>query len=149
MIVNITFQNIREERGLAYSVCSYPSSFRDTGLMTVYTGVSPENAQEVMSLIYAIVNDLRVNGARPDELQRAKEQLKAGLLFSLESSSSRMSRLGRAEISSREYLSPEQLVAKVDEVSLQQLFELAQPLYRKEATCFTALGPIQESGLEL
>ncbi len=143
------FQNIREERGLAYSVCSYPSSFRDTGLMTVYTGVSPENAQEVMSLIYAIVNDLRVNGARPDELQRAKEQLKAGLLFSLESSSSRMSRLGRAEISSREYLSPEQLVAKVDEVSLQQLFELAQPLYRKEATCFTALGPIQESGLEL
>jgi len=142
------FQNIREERGLAYSVCSYPSSFRDTGLMTIYTGVSPENSREVMDIIYSIINDIRCNGVHADEIKRAKEQLKAGLMFSLESSSSRMSRLGRAEISSREYLSPEKLAAKVDEVSLQQLFELAQPLYRKESTCLTALGPIEESGLE-
>jgi len=142
------FQNIREERGLAYSVCSYPSSFRDTGLMTIYTGVSPENSQEVMTIIRSIIEDIRSNGVRTDELKRAKEQLKAGLLFSLESSASRMSRLGRAEISAREYLSPEKLAAKVDAVSLQQLFELAQPLYRQDSTCLTALGPIVESGLE-
>lgn len=142
------FQHIREERGLAYSVCSYPSSFRDTGLFTIYTGVSPENCREVMDVIGSIIGDIRGNGVRPDELKRAKEQLKAGLLFSLESSSSRMSRLGRAEISSREYLSPEQLVAKVDAVMLQHLFDLAQPLFRHESTCLTALGPIGESGLE-
>ena len=142
------FQHIREERGLAYSVCSYPSSFRDTGLFTIYTGVSPENCREVMDIITSIIGDIRSNGVRPDELKRAKEQLKAGLLFSLESSSSRMSRLGRAEISSREYLSPEQLVAKVDAVMLQHLFDLAQPLFRHESTCMTALGPIGESGLE-
>ena len=142
------FQHIREERGLAYSVCSYPSSFRDTGLFTIYTGVSPENCREVMDVISSIIGDIRSNGVRPEELKRAKEQLKAGLLFSLESSSSRMSRLGRAEISSREYLSPEQLVAKVDAVMLQHLFDLAQPLFRHESTCMTALGPIGESGLE-
>ena len=142
------FQHIREERGLAYSVCSYPSSFRDTGLFTIYTGVSPENCREVMDVIGSIIGDIRSNGVRPEELKRAKEQLKAGLLFSLESSSSRMSRLGRAEISSREYLSPEQLVAKVDAVMLQHLFDLAQPLFRHESTCMTALGPIGESGLE-
>lgn len=142
------FQHIREERGLAYSVCSYPSSFRDTGLFTIYTGVSPENCREVMDIIGSIIGDIRSNGVRPEELKRAKEQLKAGLLFSLESSSSRMSRLGRAEISSREYLSPEQLVAKVDAVMLQHLFDLAQPLFRHESTCLTALGPIGESGLE-
>ena len=142
------FQHIREERGLAYSVCSYPSSFRDTGLFTIYTGVSPENCREVMDIITSIIGDIRSNGVRPDELKRAKEQLKAGLLFSLESSSSRMSRLGRAEISSREYLSPEQLVDKVDAVMLQHLFDLAQPLFRHESTCMTALGPIGESGLE-
>ena len=142
------FQHIREERGLAYSVCSYPSSFRDTGLFTIYTGVSPENCREVMDIIGSIIGDIRSNGVRPEELKRAKEQLKAGLLFSLESSSSRMSRLGRAEISSREYLSPEQLVAKVDAVMLQHLFDLAQPLFRHESTCMTALGPIGESGLE-
>ena len=142
------FQHIREERGLAYSVCSYPSSFRDTGLFTIYTGVSPENCREVMDIITSIIGDIRSNGVRPDELKRAKEQLKAGLLFSLESSSSRMSRLGRAEISSREYLSPEQLVDKVDAVMLQHLFDLAQLLFRHESTCMTALGPIGESGLE-
>ena len=142
------FQHIREERGLAYSVCSYPSSFRDTGLFTIYTGVSPENCREVMDIITSIIGDIRSNGVRPDELKRAKEQLKAGLLFSLESSSSRMSRLGRAEISSREYLSPEHLVDKVDAVMLQHLFDLAQPLFRHESTCMTALGPIGESGLE-
>ena len=141
------FQSIREEKGLAYSVCSYPSSFRDAGLLTIYTGVSPDNSLEVMEIIYSIIGDIQANGVRADEMQRAKEQLKAGLMFSLESSSSRMSRLGRAEISAREYLSPEKLAAKVDGVSLQQLFELSQPLYRRDSTCFTALGPISKSGL--
>lgn len=143
------FQHIREERGLAYSVCSYPSSFRDTGLVTIYTGVSPENCRAVMEIIYEILDDIRSRGVRPAELQRAKEQLKAGLLFSLESSSNRMSRLGRAEISAREYLSPEQIVAKVDEVTLKHLFDFAQPLFKQETTCLTALGPIRESGLDL
>ena len=141
------FQSIREDRGLAYSVCSYPSSFRDTGLMTIYAGVSPENSREVIEITNAILADIRVNGVRPDEIKRAKEQLKAGLMFSMESSASRMSRVGRAEISSREYLSPEKLAAKVDAVSLEQLFELAQPLYQPENTCMTALGPVEAAGL--
>ena len=141
------FQSIREDRGLAYSVCSYPSSFRDTGLMTIYAGVSPENSREVIEITNAILSDIRLNGVRPDEIKRAKEQLKAGLMFSMESSASRMSRVGRAEISSREYLSPEKLAAKVDAVSLEQLFELAQPLYQPETTCMTALGPVEAAGL--
>ena len=141
------FQSIREDRGLAYSVCSYPSSFRDTGLMTIYAGVSPENSREVIEITNAILSDIRLNGVRPDEIKRAKEQLKAGLMFSMESSASRMSRVGRAEISSREYLSPEKLAAKVDAVSLEQLFELAQPLYQPETTCMTALGPVEAAGV--
>ena len=141
------FQSIREDRGLAYSVCSYPSSFRDTGLMTIYAGVSPENSREVIEITNAILSDIRLNGVRADEIKRAKEQLKAGLMFSMESSASRMSRVGRAEISSREYLSPEKLAAKVDAVSLEQLFELAQPLYQPETTCMTALGPVEAAGL--
>ena len=141
------FQSIREDRGLAYSVCSYPSSFRDTGLMTIYAGVSPENSREVIEITNAILADIRLNGVRPDEIKRAKEQLKAGLMFSMESSASRMSRVGRAEISSREYLSPEKLAAKVDAVSLEQLFELAQPLYQPDTTCLTALGPVEAAGL--
>ena len=141
------FQSIREDRGLAYSVCSYPSSFRDTGLMTIYAGVSPENSREVIEITNAILSDIRLNGVRPDEIKRAKEQLKAGLMFSMESSASRMSRVGRAEISSREYLSPEKLAAKVDAVSLEQLFELAQPLYQPATTCMTALGPVEAAGL--
>ena len=141
------FQSIREERGLAYSVCSYPSSFRDTGLMTIYAGVSPENSREVLSVVRQIIGDMRAEGVRPDELKRAKEQLKAGLMFSMESSASRMSRLGRAEICAREYLSPFQLAAKVEAVTMEQMFSMAQPLFQQDSTCFTALGPIQQAGL--
>ena len=115
--------------------------------MTIYAGVSPENSREVIEITNAILSDIRLNGVRPDEIKRAKEQLKAGLMFSMESSASRMSRVGRAEISSREYLSPEKLAAKVDAVSLEQLFELAQPLYQPETTCMTALGPVEAAGL--
>ena len=142
------FQSIREDRGLAYSVCSYFSSFRDTGLVTVYMGVSPENTPEVMRLSDSILRGIRSGGVSPDELQRAKEQLKAGLLFSLESSSSRMSRLGRAEIASREYLTPQELTAKVNEVTCDNLFEMLQPMFLPETTNLTALGPISGTGLE-
>ena len=141
------FQSIREDRGLAYSVCSYPSNFHDTGLMTIYAGVSPENSREVMAIVRNIVEDIRKAGVSRDELVRAKQQLKAGMMFSLEGSGSRMSRLGRAEIASREYLTPEQLAAKVEAVSLEDVHQVAQPLFLKESTCFTALGPISESGL--
>ena len=142
------FQSIREDRGLAYSVCSFPTSFRDAGLLTIYTGVSPENSREVVQLIRSIVNDIRVNGVRTDEVKRAKEQLKAGLMFSMESSASRMSRIGRAEISAREYLTAEKLAAKVEAVTQERLFELARPLYQQDTTCFTALGPVKKAGLE-
>ena len=142
------FQSIREDRGLAYSVCSYPSNFRDTGLMTIYTGVSPENSREVLEIIRNIIEDIRESGMRKDEILRAKEQLKAGLMFSLESSASRMSRLGRAEIAIREYLTPEQLATKVDAVTLEQVHEVAKPLFLKESTCITALGPVAAAGLE-
>jgi predicted Zn-dependent peptidase len=142
------FQSIREDRGLAYSVCSYPSNFRDTGLLTIYAGISPDNLAEVMQLIYAIIGDLRQHGVSNGELNRAKEQLKAGLMFSLESSASRMSRLGRAEISAREYLSPEQLAAKVDAVTLAQVREFTQPMYKTGSTCLTALGPVQSTAWE-
>ena len=141
------FQSIREDRGLAYSVCSYPSNFRDTGLMTIYAGISPANSLEVMGLIHKIVEDIRKTGVSREELVRAKQQLKAGLLFSLEGSGSRMNRLGRAEIAAREYLTPELLAAKVEAVSLEAVHEVAQPLFLKESTCFTALGPIEESKL--
>ena len=141
------FQSIREDRGLAYSVCSYPSNFSDTGLLTIYTGVSPENSREVLDIIRNIVEEIRKSGVNKDELLRAKQQLKAGLMFSLESSASRMSRLGRAEIAAREYLTPEQLAAKVDAVTLEQVHEVAKPLFLEKSTSITALGPIKESGL--
>jgi len=68
-------------------------------------------------------------------------------MFSLESSASRMSRLGRSEIAAREYLTPVQLAAKVDAVTLEQVHEVAQPLFGEDSTCVTALGPVRESGL--
>lgn len=142
------FQSIREERGLAYSICSFPTSFRDTGLFTIYAGVSPENAAEVLLLTQSILEDIRSQGVQASEIKRAKEQLKSGLLFSMESSSSRMSRIGRTEISCREYLSAEKLTQKIEAVSSEQLFALTAALFQKETTCFTVLGPVETARLE-
>jgi predicted Zn-dependent peptidase len=142
------FQSIREEKGLAYSVYSYPTNFKDTGLLTVYAGVSPDNTIQVIELIHSLIHDMQHNGIDARELTRAKEQLKAGLVFGLESSGSRMSRIGRAEISGRPYLTSEELVHKVEAVTLESVHEMLQPMFAPDCTTFAALGPIAKSGLE-
>jgi predicted Zn-dependent peptidase len=142
------FQSIREEKGLAYSVYSYPTNFKDTGLLTVYAGVSPENTVLVMQLIRELIEDIRTNGIEMSELSRAKEQLKAGLVFGLESSGSRMSRIGRAEIIGRPYMTTDDLICKVEGVTRDEVQKMLQPMFTDERTTIAALGPIARSGIQ-
>lgn len=143
------FQSIREEKGLAYSVYSYPTNFKDTGLLTVYAGISPENTVLVMQLIRDLIEDLRTNGIEMSELTRAKEQLKAGLVFGLESSGSRMSRIGRAEIIGRPYMTTEELICKVENVAQEEVQKMLQPMFTDDRTTIAALGPIARSGIKV
>lgn len=139
------FQAIREERGLAYSVYSYQTNYSDTGLFTVYAGTRPGNAKQVSELILQNIADIKNNGVTEHDLCKTKDQLKGSLLLGLESSSSRMSRLGKMEITLGKYVTLDEVVAKIDQVSLTDVRQIAESLFDPQTMCFTALGPVDDS----
>lgn len=138
------FQSIREDKGLAYSIYSYQTNYSDAGLFTIYAGTRPNNAVQVTELIWQNICDLKNKGITPHELTKTKEQLKGSLLLGLESSSSRMSRIGKMEITLGKYSTLDEVVRKIDDVSLDDLQKIMNDLFKQETICFTALGPATE-----
>lgn len=139
------FQTIREEQGLAYSVYSYQTNYSDGGLLTIYAGTRPSNVEQVVHLIDHTVTELKTNGVSNQELMRVKEQLKGNLLLGLESSSSRMSRLGKMEISLGKYVTLEEVVTKIDRTSVEDIARVIHSIYNLEHRCLTTLGPISKA----
>lgn len=140
------FQDIRENRGLAYSIYSFASMYIDTGLWGVYAGVNKASVKEVIRRI--IHNMLALKETLTDvELDRAKKQLKGNLLLGLESTSSRMMNLARQEIFFQRHISPEEIMKSVDAVRLKQARELAERLIRKELFAITVYGNVQDTAL--
>lgn len=142
------FQTIREEQGLAYSVYSYQTNYSDGGLLTIYAGTRPSNVEQVIHLIDHTMTDLKTNGVSNQELMRVKEQLKGNLLLGLESSSSRMSRLGKMEISLGKYVTLEEVVAKIDRTSVEDIDRVIHSIFNLEQRCLTTLGPSSKTQSE-
>lgn len=140
------FQEIREQRGLVYSVYSYHASYHDTGLFCIYAGLSKQNVDMVLNLIFEQINDIQLNGLKDNELQRAKDQLKGNLYLSLESVSTRMSRLGKSQIYLGKVIPPEEIVDKINKVTTAEVQELAREML--EPGCFTlaTIGPWKDCG---
>ena len=111
------FQEIREKRGLVYSVYSYHSMYTECGLFSVYAGTSPGRAQEVLGLIRHELEDLEERGVSGEELERAKGHMKGSMVLSQEDTNGRMSRLGKSEIGHGEILSLDELVERIDAVT--------------------------------
>jgi len=139
------FQSIREERGLAYSVYSYHSSYQETGLFAVYAGLSRINLEATLELIFEELANIRNQGVTKEELSRAKEQLKGSLFLGLENVSSRMSRLGKAELCLGRVVTPDEIVDKINQVTLEQVQQMATELFRVEQYTITAIGPMGEN----
>lgn len=141
------FQEIREKRGLAYSVYSFTSSYLDSGLWGVYAGVSKKRIREVAEVIIAEMRDFS-HTLTEVELQRAKNHLKGNLILGLESTNSRMNNLARQEIYFGRYISPEEILKSVDMVNMKQIRELSGRLISGDAFAVTALGPLQKNVLD-
>ncbi|HLO02955.1 MAG TPA: pitrilysin family protein [Symbiobacteriaceae bacterium] len=135
------FQEIREKRGLAYSVYSYQSSFRDAGNYGVYAACSPAQAEEVLALIHAMVGEVSQQGITEAELVEAKAQLKGQLMLGLESTSARMSRLGRNELSQGYVLSADEVMARIDAVTVQGARSLAAEIF-SQPWILSVVGPV-------
>jgi len=142
------FQEIRENRGLAYSVYSYQSAYRDTGLLGIYIGMSPRVVEEVLELVLGELEDIRQHGLTDAEVIRAREQLKGGLMLGLESTSSRMSRLGKSELTLNRILAPEEILRLIDEVTPETVHAVAQDVLKVEDCSLSAVGPAKPDQLE-
>lgn len=138
------FQEIRENRGLAYSVYSYLPTYIDTGLVVVYAGTNESSFQEVMELILKEFRSLKKDPFRNGEVETAKEQLKGNLLLSLESSENLMTRLAKNEIYFGSYLPIEKLIENIDEVGEETVRILAREFFKEQFFCLTVLGPMED-----
>jgi len=140
------FQEIRENRGLAYSVYSYLPAYMDTGLFVVYAGTSEDSYQEVIDLILREFKRIRGEVFKDGELETAKEHLKGNLLLSLESSDSLMTRLAKNEIYFGSYFPVEEILAGLDGVREEDVHGLAVDLFNDRYFCLTMLGPMDGKG---
>jgi predicted Zn-dependent peptidase len=141
------FQEVREKRGLAYSIYSYQASYRDCGLLVVYAGTSPESSNQVVDLIRAECARLRDEPVDPIDLQQAKDQLKGNLLLGLEGTSSRMTRLAKMEIYFQRNHELDEIIAGIERVSADQFQALAERILRDEAFAITSIGPLPQAAL--
>jgi predicted Zn-dependent peptidase len=136
------FQEIREKRGLAYSVYSYHSQFAETGLFCVYAGTTPGRAKEVLSIVRGELEAIGANGLGDEELERAKGHMKGSLVLSLEETPSRMSRLGKSEVANGEILTIDDVLDRIEAVTPQDAQRVAADIFGRPQT-LTVVGPFR------
>jgi predicted Zn-dependent peptidase len=135
------FQEIRERRGLAYSVYSFPSHYSDAGAFCIGAGCLPGKLDDLLTGVRAELGKLVEDGITEEELSRGQGQLRGGLVLGLEDSASRMARIGKAELLYDELLGIEEVIRRIDAVTLEDVHGLARSLFRQPET-LAVVGPL-------
>jgi predicted Zn-dependent peptidase len=143
------FQEIREKRGLAYSICSYLVPYLDTGLLGIYAGTGTEKVREVLGLIREGLERFSSELLTETELRSAKEMFKGNFLLGMESTDNRMTGLAKNEICFGRQVTPEEIIERIEAVDRQSVRSLASQLFRPEALTIAAIGPVAEEDLVL
>ena len=138
------FQEVREKRGLTYSIYSFLNMYTDTGLFGVYAGTTKAEIQEVISLILQELRGIRGGEIQADDLSAAKEYLRGGTILSLEGSDGRMSRVARDEICFGRNIPIEEVLHGLEEITKADIVEVAQEMLDSHPLCITLLGAIEE-----
>ncbi len=136
------FQEIREKKGLAYSIYSYFSSYFDAGMFVIYLGVSKKAVREAIKLVIAELNKIREHGITEGELITAQEHLKGHTLLAAESPDSRMTRLAKCEMYFNRFIPLEEILTSIDQVSARDVQNLALELFDRKYLSLAALGPV-------
>ena len=134
------FESIRENQGLAYSIYSELSPFRDTGSLSIYAGMSLDRTERVLALTLAELTRLKTEAVSHAELKRAKDQMKSNIVLGLESSSSRMSNLARQQMFFGRFIPVDEIVREIDAVTPEDTQRLANQLFQPELLALTLLG---------
>ena len=139
------FQKVREELGMAYSIFSFPASFIDNGLYTIYAATNPANLKDVITAIIGEMRKMMSEGITPDELARAKEQLKGSFILGLESTGGRMNSIGKSELLLGYIKTPDEVLEKIDSITMEQADEIIRTYYKPEEISVAIVGKPSES----
>ena len=134
------FQEVREKRGLAYSVYSYASHFADSGQVALYVGTRPDNVVEAVDVIGSELRRLNEEGVDEQELERARDNVKGRTVLSMESTLTRMNRLGSSVLMGVPLLTVDELLASIDAVTLDDVNGLARELWPPERMSAAGVG---------
>ena len=134
------FQNIREDKGLVYSVMSYPSFYTCGGLFTIYASMKPSQAKKVADLIMEEIQKVKTEGISRDEFNTAKEQLKGNYILGLESSSSRMSAIGKSELLLGVVRTPEEILAKIENTTMDDVMRVVDQVLSPDTMAIAVVG---------
>lgn len=137
------WQEVREKRGLCYSIYSYGAGHEDTGLFGIYTALGRETERQALDAIMSVIRDLVQNGVTEEELSRAREQSKASVLMGLESTQARMSHLGRSTLLTDKVLSPDEIIAAYDAVTREDVLTLARTIFDPRQASLSAVGRVE------
>jgi predicted Zn-dependent peptidase len=138
------FQEIRERRGMAYSVYTFGSQYADTGMVGVYVGTREDNLAECMRITADQLVRMGQGEFADDELQRSKENLKGRIMLSMESTSNRASRLGKSVLTDTELLSLDRICAEIDSVEPEAVASLARQLFAPDRLSVSGVGPDED-----
>ena len=136
------FQEIREKRGMAYSVYAYAQQFAGSGFLGFYAGCNPSKTQDVISVIREVLADVATNGMTHEEIERAKGAVRGSLVLSQEDSGSRMSRIGKNEIVYGEIMDFDAILKKIDGVNSEQIRKVASEILTQRPT-LALVGPFK------
>ena len=134
------FQEVREKRGLAYSVYSYISPYAECGSQVIYAGVNPTQAQEAYDAICEVVQDVKKNGVTKDEFFRSREQMKSGMFFSNESSNSQMLLYGKYMLYFNQIFDFEEKLKRINEMTYEQSFEAIEKMFDEKQKAIALVG---------
>jgi predicted Zn-dependent peptidase len=143
------FESIREEAGLAYAVYSYHSAYRQAGVLGFYAAVGPENLEQALSLFGDELKRLKDELIAEDELNSNREQLKGSLLFALEGTFNRMTRMARSLLFLGRIVPPEEILENINAITADDIQALARETFTADNCSLTVLGPKHEGSLEL
>ena len=141
------FQNVREKRGLAYSVFSGLSAYQDAGALSIYAGCANDAVAELIDVVVAEIRQMKAGGLLPVELRRAKDHLKGSLMLGLESTSSRMSHLARQEMYRDQMTGLDEMLASIEKVTEDDVLKLADRFFTNGSLAVTVLGNV--NGLQV
>jgi predicted Zn-dependent peptidase len=135
------FQEVREKRGLAYAVYSYHQGYSDAGAIKTYVGSTTANVEKAVRVISEQLQRIQEEPVPEEELDRTKQQLKSSTLLALESTAARMNRIGRSVITGTELLTPEEIAARIEAVTAEDLGRLARKHLNLDRMYLSAVGP--------